>query len=121
MQTLLQAAMEDGAWGWSTTASPTHAGPTGDPVPTRLADDAERLALARTMGPVNRGVIEGCYARCAAGRGGSAACLRAAASGRPVFFLGFSDHRPGYIEASGQAGRNSAPCCGSSPLIGASP
>jgi N-acyl-D-aspartate/D-glutamate deacylase len=32
MQQLLQAALEAGAWGWSTTASPTHAGPSGEPV-----------------------------------------------------------------------------------------
>src|SRR3989454_1082317 len=58
MQRLLSAALEDGAWGWSTTASPTHAGPSGEPVPTRLAENDERLALARTQGEFNRGVIE---------------------------------------------------------------
>src|SRR5437667_315161 len=45
MQDLLRAALEAGAWGWSTTASPTHAGPSGEPVPTRLAGNDERLAL----------------------------------------------------------------------------
>src|SRR5438477_304062 len=44
MQDLLRAAMDAGAWGWSTTDSPTHAGPHGEPVPTRLAADEERLA-----------------------------------------------------------------------------
>ena len=29
MQRLLRAALEEGAWGWSTTVSPTHAGPAG--------------------------------------------------------------------------------------------
>jgi len=58
MQRLLREAMEAGAWGWSTTNSPTHAGPRGEPVPTRLADDAERVALGRTMAEFNRGVIE---------------------------------------------------------------
>src|SRR5262249_45670283 len=43
MQRLLATALEAGAWGWSTTASPTHAGPSGEPVPTRLADNAERM------------------------------------------------------------------------------
>src|SRR5207253_11520289 len=47
MQDLLRAALEAGAWGWSTTASPTHAGPSGEPVPTRLAGHDERLALGR--------------------------------------------------------------------------
>src|SRR6266581_2808508 len=58
MQRLLRASLEAGAWGWSTTASPTHAGPKGQPVPTRMADNGERVALARTLGEFNRGVIE---------------------------------------------------------------
>jgi N-acyl-D-aspartate/D-glutamate deacylase len=58
MQALLRAALEEGAWGWSTTNSPTHAGPQGQPVPTRLATDEERIALGRTLGEFNRGVIE---------------------------------------------------------------
>jgi N-acyl-D-aspartate/D-glutamate deacylase len=58
MQVLLRAALEEGAWGWSTTNSPTHAGPQGQPVPTRLATDEERVALGHTLGELNRGVIE---------------------------------------------------------------
>src|SRR5437867_352407 len=58
MQNLLRAAMDAGAWGWSTTDSPTHAGPHGEPVPTRLAADDERVALGRALGELNRGVIE---------------------------------------------------------------
>src|SRR3989441_6113971 len=58
MQDVLRAALEAGAWGWSTTASPTHAGPSGEPVPTRLAGNDKRLALGRTLGEFNRGVIE---------------------------------------------------------------
>src|SRR4029078_6689096 len=54
VQDLRRAAMEDGAWGWSTTNSPTHAGTKGEPVPTRLAADAERVALGRTMAEVHR-------------------------------------------------------------------
>ena len=50
--------MEAGAWGWSTTNSPTHAGPNGEPVPTRLAANEERVALGRTIGEFNRGIIE---------------------------------------------------------------
>src|SRR5947207_1802169 len=37
MQAMLRTAMEQGAWGWSTTDSPTHAGPHGEPVDQRLA------------------------------------------------------------------------------------
>src|SRR2546422_189801 len=58
MQSMLRAAMDAGAWCWSTTDSPTHAGPHGEPVPTRLAADDERVALGRTLGEFNRGVIE---------------------------------------------------------------
>ena len=58
MQQTLAAAIEDGAWGWSTTNSPTHAGPSGEPVPSRRAADDERVALGRTLGRYNRGIIE---------------------------------------------------------------
>src|SRR5205814_5238606 len=58
MQRLLRSAVEAGAWGWSTTASPTHAGPAGEPVPTRLAENEGRVALGRALGEFNRGVIE---------------------------------------------------------------
>src|SRR5437879_11773871 len=58
MQDLLRVALEEGAWGWSTTVSPTHAGPKGEPVPTRLAANDERVARGRTLGEVNRGIIE---------------------------------------------------------------
>src|SRR5438046_3054908 len=42
MQRLLRESLDAGAWGWSTTVSPTHAGPKGQPVPTRLANNEER-------------------------------------------------------------------------------
>src|SRR5262249_41876936 len=58
MQNLLGAAMDAGAGGWSRTDSPTHAGPKGEPVLTRLAADDERVALGRTMAEFNRGIIE---------------------------------------------------------------
>jgi N-acyl-D-aspartate/D-glutamate deacylase len=48
MQGLLRGALDEGAWGWSTTVSPTHAGPKGEPVPTRLAANDERVALGRS-------------------------------------------------------------------------
>src|SRR5438128_1136705 len=49
MQRLLRESLEAGARGWSTTDSPTHAGPQGQPVPTRLAAlaDSERRAKMR--------------------------------------------------------------------------
>ena len=50
MQRMLRIAMEEGAWGWSTTNSPTHAGPQGQPVPTRLANDEERVELGALAG-----------------------------------------------------------------------
>ena len=58
MQDLLRASMEAGAWGWSTTNSPTHAGTKGEPVPSRLAANEERVALGRAMGEFNRGISE---------------------------------------------------------------
>src|SRR5262250_3346467 len=89
MQALLRTALEEGAWGWSTTVSPTHAGPQGQPVPTRLAAEDERIALGRTLGEFNRGVIE--ILPPGAGRPDEADRQHlfdvAQASGRPVFFL----------------------------------
>src|SRR5205807_697027 len=80
-----------GAWGWSTTASPTHAGPSGEPVPTRLAGNDERLALARTLGEFNRGVIEILPPSVAKPDEADRKHLYEVAltSGRPVFFLVF--------------------------------
>src|SRR5215468_1804649 len=105
MQRLLRAALEEGAWGWSTTVSPTHAGPEGQPVPTRLAADDERIALGRTLGEFNRGVIE--ILPPGAGRPDESDRQHlfdvAQASGRPVFFLGFDASARGYVEgAAGQ-------------------
>ena len=106
MQGLLRAALEEGAWGWSTTNSPTHAGPQGQPVPTRLATDEERIALGRTLGEYNRGVIE--ILPPGAGRPDEADQRHlfdvAQASGRPVFFLGFDASARGYVEASTRQG-----------------
>jgi N-acyl-D-amino-acid deacylase len=106
MQALLRTALEEGAWGWSTTNSPTHAGPQGQPVPTRLATDEERLALGRTLGECNRGVIE--ILPPGAGRPDEADQRHlfdvAQASGRPVFFLGFDASARDYVEASTRQG-----------------
>ncbi|HEY4907932.1 MAG TPA: amidohydrolase family protein, partial [Methylomirabilota bacterium] len=106
MQDLLRVAMEEGAWGWSTTVSPTHAGPQGQPVPTRLAADDERIALGRTLGEFNRGVIE--ILPPGAGRPDEADRQHlfevAQASGRPVFFLGFDASARSFVEGATQQG-----------------
>jgi N-acyl-D-amino-acid deacylase len=105
MQRLLRASLEAGAWGWSTTASPTHAGPSGEPVPTRLAQNDERLALARTLGEFNRGVIEILPQSVVRPDEADRQHLLevAMASGRPVFFLSFDADTRRYVEEA--AGR----------------
>ena len=106
MQGMLRRALDEGAWGWSTTNSPTHAGPKGEPVPTRLAADDERVALGRTLGEYNRGVIE----ILPPGAGQPDAVDRAhlldvaLTSGRPVFFLGFDASARGYVEEATKQG-----------------
>jgi N-acyl-D-aspartate/D-glutamate deacylase len=106
MQALLRVALEEGAWGWSTTNSPTHAGPQGQPVPTRLASDEERVALGRTLGELNRGIIE--ILPPGAGRPDEADQQHlldvAQVSGRPVFFLGFDASARGFVEGATRQG-----------------
>ncbi|HEV8585942.1 MAG TPA: amidohydrolase family protein [Methylomirabilota bacterium] len=106
MQNLLRAAMEAGAWGWSTTDSPTHAGPKGEPVPTRLAADEERVALGRALGEFNRGIIEILPKGAGAPTDADHAHLTdvARASGRPVFFLTFDAAPRARVEASTREG-----------------
>jgi N-acyl-D-aspartate/D-glutamate deacylase len=106
MQQLLRASLEAGAWGWSTTASPTHAGPSGEPVPTRLAGTDERLALGRTLGEFNRGVIEILPPSVAQPDEADRQHLREVAltSGRPVFFLVFDADTRGYLEGTAREG-----------------
>ena len=58
MASALRQSLEAGAFGWSTSISPTHVCPNGDPVPSRLADDDELVALAGVMAEYNRGYIE---------------------------------------------------------------
>jgi N-acyl-D-aspartate/D-glutamate deacylase len=106
MQRLLRASLAAGAWGWSTTVSPTHAGPKGEPVPTRLADNAERLALGRTLGEFNRGIIEILPPGAAKPDEADRAHLREVAltSGRRVFFLVFDADTRGFVEGAAQEG-----------------
>ncbi|HKB24388.1 MAG TPA: amidohydrolase family protein [Methylomirabilota bacterium] len=106
MQSLLRAALEAGAWGWSTTVSPTHAGPKGQPVPTRLAANDERLALGRTLGEFNRGVIEILPPGAAQPDEADKRHLLdvALTSGRPVFFLTFDAEPRDYVERAARDG-----------------
>lgn len=102
MQRLLRASLEAGAWGWSTTVSPTHAGPKGEPVPTRLATNDERIALGRTLGEFNRGIIEILPPGAAKPDEADRAHLREVAltSGRRVFFLTFDAEARGFVEGA---------------------
>lgn len=106
MQRLLRESLEAGAWGWSTTNSPTHAGPQGQPVPTRLASDEERVALGRTLGEFNRGIIE--ILPPGAGQPTETDQRHlldvARTSGRPVFFLGFDAAARGFVEGAAREG-----------------
>jgi len=58
MAALVRDGMAAGAIGWSTSLSPTHFFGDGTPAPSRLADEAELLALARALADLGRGVIE---------------------------------------------------------------
>jgi N-acyl-D-aspartate/D-glutamate deacylase len=59
MAALVADAMRAGALGWSTSLSPTHFfADDGKPAPSRLADDAELLALAAALAEFDHGVIE---------------------------------------------------------------
>ncbi|HEY7648281.1 MAG TPA: amidohydrolase family protein [Methylomirabilota bacterium] len=106
MQRLLAASLRDGAWGWSTTVSPTHAGPKGEPVPTRLAANDERVALGRTLGEFNRGIIEILPPSITKPDEADRAHLREVAltSRRPVFFLVFDAEARGYVEGAAGEG-----------------
>ncbi|MBM4441232.1 MAG: amidohydrolase family protein [Candidatus Rokubacteria bacterium] len=106
MQQQLRAAMDAGAWGWSTTNSPTHAGPKGQPVPTRLAADDERVALGRTMAEFNRGIIEILPPGATNPDDTDRAHLLDVAriSGRPVFYLGFDASAREWAEGAAAQG-----------------
>jgi N-acyl-D-aspartate/D-glutamate deacylase len=98
--------MEAGAWGWSTTNSPTHAGTRGEPVPSRLAANEERVALGRAMGEFNRGISEilppSITQPDEADRQHLIDVSRA--SGRPVFFLVFDAQSRSWVEAATREG-----------------
>src|SRR5215470_2863901 len=56
MAALVREAMDAGAVGLASSTSPAHNGDGGVPMPSRLANDAEHLALIEAMGVSGRGV-----------------------------------------------------------------
>jgi N-acyl-D-amino-acid deacylase len=56
MAQIVRGAMAAGAVGFASSTSPAHNGEGGLPMPSRLASDAEMMALIRAMGEAGRGV-----------------------------------------------------------------
>jgi len=81
MQSIVRDAMRTGAVGFASSTSPAHNGEGGLPMPSRLADEREMMALVRALGESGRGAYM-------VTKGGHmpVAFLEslAAASGRPV-------------------------------------
>jgi N-acyl-D-aspartate/D-glutamate deacylase len=57
MQEVIASAMDGGAIGFASSASPTHNGDGGRPVPSRVADLAELSALLEPVRDARRGVV----------------------------------------------------------------
>jgi N-acyl-D-amino-acid deacylase len=83
MRRLVDAALEAGAVGLSSSASENHNGYGGVPMPSRLASEAETRALAGALGAAGRGLFQ-----MTAGPTTSVAFLESLAhdTGRPVIF-----------------------------------
>ncbi|MDH3413029.1 MAG: amidohydrolase family protein, partial [Gammaproteobacteria bacterium] len=81
MAAIVRDAMKSGAVGFATSTSPSHNGASGDPMPSRLADEREMSTLVGVLGECNRGVF-----MLTKGGGTSVDTLEslAADSGRPV-------------------------------------
>ena len=56
MAAIVREAMAAGAVGFASSTSPAHNGEGGLPMPSRLADDAEMMALIEAMGAAGKGV-----------------------------------------------------------------
>lgn len=85
MRGQVREALKAGALGFSTSMAPTHIGGDGKPVPSRLASDAEVIALSEVMSEYGRGAFE-IVTRDLADVDVPIAVARQ--SGRPVTFLG---------------------------------
>jgi N-acyl-D-aspartate/D-glutamate deacylase len=84
MAALVREAMASGAIGLASSTSPAHNGEGGKPMPSRLADDDEHLALVRAMGAPSHGK-RGVYMVTKGGQMPVALLEQmGAASGRPV-------------------------------------
>ncbi len=57
MRGVVKQAMAAGACGFSTTRNPQHNGEAGIPMPSRLADEQELLALSSSLKDVGRGML----------------------------------------------------------------
>jgi N-acyl-D-amino-acid deacylase len=57
MQQIVRDAMHSGAVGFATSTSPAHNGEAGLPMPSRLAEDRELVALVNAMGESGQGVF----------------------------------------------------------------
>jgi N-acyl-D-amino-acid deacylase len=56
MAQIVREAMHSGAAGLASSTSPAHNGEGGKPMPSRLASDAEHMALIKAMGDAGKGV-----------------------------------------------------------------
>jgi N-acyl-D-amino-acid deacylase len=56
MASIVRSAMQSGAAGLASSTSPAHNGEGGKPMPSRLANDAEHMALIKAMGEAGKGV-----------------------------------------------------------------
>jgi N-acyl-D-amino-acid deacylase len=56
MAAIVRSAMQAGAAGLASSTSPAHNGEGGKPMPSRLANDAEHMALIKAMGEAGKGV-----------------------------------------------------------------
>jgi N-acyl-D-aspartate/D-glutamate deacylase len=88
---IVREALEAGALGFATSKAITHVGYDGHPVPSRLADFSEILAIAGALGELGTGVMQ-----CTLGRGLSHRefAALAEATGRPVSWTALLSGQP---------------------------